>query len=144
MQRSITGISRLRGFQLPAGGFVYWPGGWAIDQGLGWRDDWGTTYAGHFLLARVRVGEIAVIAFAFDGAKHLQGRQLELDGNLGHAPRQLDHRDLIVREFEAPRGRVELIEGVLECGGAPLLEHARDLAAAYRHLALEPFALRFA
>ncbi len=51
-----SGISRLRGFQLPNGGFVYWPGGWAIDYGLGWRDDWGTTYAGHFLLEAERAG----------------------------------------------------------------------------------------
>ena len=45
-----AGIARLRGFQQPNGGFVYWPGGWATDYGLDWRDDWGTTYAGHFLL----------------------------------------------------------------------------------------------
>jgi len=50
------GISRLRGFQQPNGGFVYWPGGWATDYGLGWRDDWGTTYAGHFLLEAERAG----------------------------------------------------------------------------------------
>jgi uncharacterized protein YfaS (alpha-2-macroglobulin family) len=51
-----SGISRLRGFQLPNGGFVYWPGGWAVDYGLAWRDDWGTTYAGHFLLEAERAG----------------------------------------------------------------------------------------
>jgi uncharacterized protein YfaS (alpha-2-macroglobulin family) len=49
-------IARLRGFQQPNGGFVYWPGGWATDYGLGWRDDWGTTYAGHFLLEAERAG----------------------------------------------------------------------------------------
>jgi uncharacterized protein YfaS (alpha-2-macroglobulin family) len=51
-----AGIDRLRGFQQPNGGFVYWPGGWATDFGLGWRDDWGTTYAGHFLLEAERAG----------------------------------------------------------------------------------------
>jgi alpha-2-macroglobulin len=51
-----AGIARLRGFQQPNGGFVYWPGGWATDYGLGWRDDWGTTYAGHFLLEAERAG----------------------------------------------------------------------------------------
>jgi uncharacterized protein YfaS (alpha-2-macroglobulin family) len=51
-----SGIDRLRGFQQPNGGFVYWPGGWATDYGLGWRDDWGTTYAGHFLLEAERAG----------------------------------------------------------------------------------------
>ncbi len=51
-----AGIARLRGFQQPNGGFVYWPGGWATDVGLGWRDDWGSTYAGHFLLEAERAG----------------------------------------------------------------------------------------
>jgi uncharacterized protein YfaS (alpha-2-macroglobulin family) len=51
-----AGIARLRGFQQPNGGFVYWPGGWSADVGLGWRDDWGTTYAGHFLLEAERAG----------------------------------------------------------------------------------------
>jgi uncharacterized protein YfaS (alpha-2-macroglobulin family) len=51
-----AGIARLRGFQQPNGGFVYWPGGWNTDVGLGWRDDWGTTYAGHFLLEAERAG----------------------------------------------------------------------------------------
>ena len=37
------GIKRLSTFQLPSGGLSYWPGGHT-------EDDWGTTYAGHFLL----------------------------------------------------------------------------------------------
>lgn len=36
-------ISRLRSFQVPSGGFSYWPGESTADE-------WGTTYAGHFLL----------------------------------------------------------------------------------------------
>jgi alpha-2-macroglobulin len=51
-----SGIARLRSFQQPNGGFVYWPGGWSTNLGLGWRDDWGTTYAGHFLLEAERAG----------------------------------------------------------------------------------------
>jgi uncharacterized protein YfaS (alpha-2-macroglobulin family) len=51
-----AGLARLRGFQQPNGGFVYWPGGWSTEVGLGWRDDWGTTYAGHFLLEAERAG----------------------------------------------------------------------------------------
>lgn len=51
-----AGLARLRGFQQPNGGFVYWPGGWSTDVGLGWRDDWGTTYAGHFMLEAERAG----------------------------------------------------------------------------------------
>jgi len=38
-----SGISRLSNFQRPDGGFSYWPGG-------NESDEWGTSYAGHFLL----------------------------------------------------------------------------------------------
>ena len=51
-----AGVARLRGFQQPNGGFVYWPGGFYPAANLGWREDWGTTYAGHFLLEAERAG----------------------------------------------------------------------------------------
>ncbi|MBL0055929.1 MAG: hypothetical protein IPP31_06965 [Chitinophagaceae bacterium] len=38
-----SGIGRIQNFQRPDGGFSYWPGGME-------SDDWGTNYAGHFLL----------------------------------------------------------------------------------------------
>ena len=38
-----AGIARLQNFQRPDGGFSYWPG--EIES-----DEWGTNYAGHFLL----------------------------------------------------------------------------------------------
>jgi hypothetical protein len=38
-----AGIARLQNFQRPEGGFAYWPG-------AGESDEWGTNYAGHFLL----------------------------------------------------------------------------------------------
>jgi uncharacterized protein YfaS (alpha-2-macroglobulin family) len=38
-----AGIARLQNFQRPDGGFSYWPGG-------GESDEWGTNYAGHFLV----------------------------------------------------------------------------------------------
>jgi alpha-2-macroglobulin len=38
-----AGIGRLQNFQRPDGGFSYWPGG-------GESDEWGTSYAGHFLV----------------------------------------------------------------------------------------------
>lgn len=43
------GIQRLRRFQLPSGGFTYWPGN---------RDVciWGTNYAGHFLVEAKKLG----------------------------------------------------------------------------------------
>jgi uncharacterized protein YfaS (alpha-2-macroglobulin family) len=38
-----AGIARLQNFQRPDGGFSYWPGG-------GESDEWGSNYAGHFLI----------------------------------------------------------------------------------------------
>ncbi len=42
-------ISRLKSFQLPSGGFAYWPGNSSPDA-------WGTNYAGHFLLEAKKRG----------------------------------------------------------------------------------------
>ena len=44
-----AGIERLAGFQIAGGGFVYWPGN-------GSAYEWGTSYAGHFLLEARRAG----------------------------------------------------------------------------------------
>ncbi|CAN5626581.1 MG2 domain-containing protein [soil metagenome] len=44
IERNIkAGISRMQNFQRPDGGFSYWPGG-------NGSDEWGTNYAGHFLI----------------------------------------------------------------------------------------------
>lgn len=44
-----AGIERLRGFQTRDGGFSYWPGN-------GGADDWGSSYAGHFLVEAKKAG----------------------------------------------------------------------------------------
>lgn len=51
-----AGIARLRSFQHSSGGFGYWPGVWDQDPSLSWRNDWGTTYAGHFMLEAEKLG----------------------------------------------------------------------------------------
>jgi uncharacterized protein YfaS (alpha-2-macroglobulin family) len=51
-----AGIARLRSFQHSSGGFAYWPGVWNSDPDLSWREDWSTTYAGHFLLEAEKLG----------------------------------------------------------------------------------------
>ena len=38
-----TALERMRGFQLPSGGFTYWPGQDVVNE-------WATTYAGHFMI----------------------------------------------------------------------------------------------
>ncbi|MBN8860376.1 MAG: hypothetical protein J0H29_18440 [Sphingobacteriales bacterium] len=49
-----AGIERLRNFQRPDGGFSYWPS-------LTESDEWGTNYAGHFLLKAQEKGYIVPV-----------------------------------------------------------------------------------
>jgi len=51
-----AGISRLKLFQLPNGGLTYWPGGT-------YADDWGTCYAGHFILEAEQKGYSLPVGF---------------------------------------------------------------------------------
>jgi len=56
IQRNVQdGIHRLSGFQLPNGAFAYWPGGFYSAQAA-LRDNWSTSYAGHFLLEAKSIG----------------------------------------------------------------------------------------
>ncbi|GLB53074.1 membrane protein [Neptunitalea chrysea] len=50
------GIKRLANFQLPNGGFSYW-------AGQNYTSDWGTSYAGHFLIEAEKKGYILPINF---------------------------------------------------------------------------------
>ena len=57
MQKNINaGIQKLGGFQQANGGLSYWPGN-------GNADDWGTSYAGHFLLEAEKKGYVLPISF---------------------------------------------------------------------------------
>jgi len=49
-------IARLNGFQIPGGGLSYWPDG-------GSADEWGTNYAGHFMLAAQAKGYSMPLGF---------------------------------------------------------------------------------
>ncbi|MFK7811706.1 MAG: alpha-2-macroglobulin, partial [Maribacter sp.] len=60
------GIKRLGGFQNPGGGFSYWPG-------QNYVNDWGTTYAGHFLLEAEKKGYVLPIGFKSSWVKYQQG-----------------------------------------------------------------------
>lgn len=51
-----AGIQRLRGFQLPLGGLSYWPGS-------SYADEWGTSYAGHFMLEAEQKGYALPVSF---------------------------------------------------------------------------------
>jgi len=57
IQKNITaGISKLGSFQLPSGGLTYW-------QGSTTADDWGSSYAGHFLIEAEKKGYVLPINF---------------------------------------------------------------------------------
>lgn len=57
IQRNVSaGIQRLNSFQLASGGIAYWPG-------MGYADDWGTSYAGHFLLEAEKKGYVLPFGF---------------------------------------------------------------------------------
>lgn len=57
IQKNITAaIQKLAGFQLSNGGFSYW-------SGMSVADDWGSTYAGHFLLEAEKKGYVLPVSF---------------------------------------------------------------------------------
>ncbi len=57
IQKNVTaGIQKLGNFQVANGGFSYWPGN--ADA-----DDWGTSYAGHFLIEAEKKGYVLPISF---------------------------------------------------------------------------------
>ena len=74
IQKNVTaGIERLKRFQLAGGGFSYWPG-------LAEANDWGSTYAGHFLLEARRLG-YAVPAEVIDNWVNYQIRRSQALGD---------------------------------------------------------------
>ncbi|MBS7563752.1 hypothetical protein KHS38_04995 [Mucilaginibacter sp. Bleaf8] len=62
-------IARLNGFQLPNGGLTYWPGS-------GDADEWGTNYAGHFMLAAQAKGYNLPVGFIDQWKRYQKQRAL--------------------------------------------------------------------
>lgn len=62
IENAIKNIGRM---QRPNGGFSYW-------SGLNYADDWGTTYAGHFLLEAEKKGYVMPIGFKSNWVKYQQ------------------------------------------------------------------------
>lgn len=70
IQRNVqSGIQRLSGFQLPNGSFGYWPGGFIAEE-YALRDQWSTTYAGHFLLEAKKAGYAVPESMLSSWVKH--------------------------------------------------------------------------
>jgi uncharacterized protein YfaS (alpha-2-macroglobulin family) len=62
-------IQRLKTFHLPSGGVSYW-------QGEGFENDWGTNYAGHFMIEAQKKGFTLPIGF-IEGWKRYQKQQTQ-------------------------------------------------------------------
>jgi alpha-2-macroglobulin len=126
VQRNIKAtILRLNGFQLPDGGLSYWPG-------EGNADDWGTNYAGHFMLAAQAKGYTLPVGF-LDGWKRYQ-KQRAL--NWAPSTREYFNEDMV----QSYRLYLLALAGVPELGAMNRLKEvpglsleARwQLAAAYK------------
>ncbi|ADR20395.1 hypothetical protein MATR_19860 [Marivirga tractuosa] len=77
IQRNIeAAIERLRNFQLPSGGFSYWPG-------MQTANEWGTSYAGHFLVEAQSRG----YAVPKDMLRNFQKFQSEMANNWNSSTR---------------------------------------------------------
>ncbi|MFM2213346.1 MAG: hypothetical protein RL427_609 [Bacteroidota bacterium] len=80
IQKNVTAaIQKLGGFQLPNGGFSYWPGS-------SYADDWGSSYAGHFLIEAEKKGYVLPIAFKqkWIGYQQKMAKQWRFDKQYGN------------------------------------------------------------
>jgi alpha-2-macroglobulin len=119
-----SGISRLKNFQIVSGGLSYWPGGYEANE-------WGTCYAGHFMLEAELAGYI--LPFGFKEKWILYQKNLAREGGEGDELTQAYRLYLLALAKAAELGamnrmRMEKIESV---------PAAWYLAAAY-HLAGQP------
>lgn len=55
-QNMVSAIKRIGSYQMPSGGFSYWPG-------QNYADDWSSSYVGHFLLEAEKKGYVLPIGF---------------------------------------------------------------------------------
>ncbi len=70
IERNIRhGIQRLRSFQTADGGLAYWPG-------MGGSDEWGTNYAGHFMVEAQNFGYSLPISFLPNWKKYQRNKAL--------------------------------------------------------------------
>jgi len=76
------GISRLKLFTLPSGGFSYWPG-------QNYRDSWANSYAGHFLIEAAHAG-YTVDKGMMDGWRTAEKKDAQ-----AYSPRQYYREDVI-------------------------------------------------
>ncbi|HMU95160.1 MAG TPA: MG2 domain-containing protein, partial [Elusimicrobiota bacterium] len=118
-----TGIDRLRAFQAPNGGFVYWPG--ALSGG---PDEWATNYVGHFLMEAEKKGYAVPADMRAEWIKYQKGQaQAWTPGDRWGAIEQSFRLYTLALAGEAPLGAMNRLKE--STGLAPLAQW--NLAAAY-------------
>jgi len=70
-------IQRMKSFQLANGGLSYWPGGT-------YADDWGTSYAGHFMLEAEQKGYALPVHFFTSWKEFQRQKAVSWDVNAGY------------------------------------------------------------
>ena len=88
----IAGIERLKSFQLTNGGFTYWPG-----EG-GFADDWGTNYAGHFLVEAKNKGYTLPVGMLEDWIRYQKRRAGDWSLNK-NAPRYAKRSQQMIQAY---------------------------------------------
>jgi len=124
-----AGIQKLRGFQIPEGAFVYWPGGFWVESGNDPRNSWVTSYAGHFLVEANQLGYPVPPPMLADWVKHQKS-----------AARSWSSGGVVSRLDQAYRLYTLALAGQPELGAMNRLRESGDLltverwqlAAAYR------------
>ena len=136
-----AGLARLRSLQHPNGGFAYWPGLWNTDGSRDWRNNWGTTYAGHFFLEAEKAGyslpgdmKSSWLRYQKDAAQQWNARQHEP----GRYALDLSHAE---RYAQAYRLYTLALAGAPEIGAMNRMREVDSLSLAERWLLASTYKL---
>ncbi|MDR2158496.1 MAG: alpha-2-macroglobulin [Treponema sp.] len=117
-----AGIERLGSFQISGGGFSYWPGD-------GTPHDWGTSYAGHFLLEARRAGYVVPASLIKNWAAFQKERAGLWSARTGSVMEQAYRLYTLALAGETDLGSMNRLREQRDLGAAA----AWRLAAAYWH-----------
>jgi len=137
-----AGLARLRSLQHPGGGFAYWPGMWNTEPTWEWRNDWGTTYAGHFFLEAEKAGytlpgdmKASWVRYQKSAAQQWNPRDLRDPGNYSAAWVEAQ------RTAQAYRLYTLALAGAPEIGAMNRLRETHSLSLAERWLLASTYQL---
>ena len=119
-----SGISRLKSFQIEGGGLTYWPGGT-------YADDWGTCYAGHFMLEAEQKGYTLPVGFMKSWKNHQKQKAVSWTYNASYGNDDLVQAYRLYTLALARAPELGAMNKLLERKGLSLQARWR-LAAAYQ------------